>query len=338
MCTFPDKNNPNFWPEFVEMSPSTHPTIIKSKASNVITISGIDFPSINSETLKEYFIKVSASSSRDKIIFHCCNFEDFEALKLNVFFEFDGCSFSKDVKIESSIKPIKLERIEFNCSSVEFVGISNTVCQLHLNDCKFNSPVTVRNFNFEIEVPGHGSFPSFFSKLNFEKALTLLDVTFPKEMIFNSVVWPKEINANRDTFRQLKVCMEEQKNALQANIFHSLEMNEYRKELFAEGFFNFANWNDKLVFLFNWAISNFTLSWFRPLVLIFVVSAVFFMWSCGGDAFSQCGMNGYFHFMNPLNRTTEHYYAVYSIWFIHKVVLIVLSYHLIVAVKRKTKY
>jgi hypothetical protein len=336
-----DKTSSNFWSEFLQATEATHPMQVK-KASNMIRVSGVNFPSINTQTLEEYFIRGQSSSNSTlgfRVVFHCCTFEDFESSKLDIFLDFDGCTFSKDIIIESSGKPMTFERTKFNGKTSKFTGVNTDPCQAQFSECVFNSEVVLEGFYFlNIPLRGSGNIPSKFNQLNFKKTLTLKRVTFPKEMAFFGVSWPRKINADRDIFRQLKVCMEEQKNALQANVFHSLEMNEYRKELFSGERSSLSNWSDKFIFLLSWAISDFTLSWFRPLLLILITSVFFFMIACGVDAFNHCGFNGFFHFINPFNRTTDHYYSVYSVWFIHKIVLIILSYHLVVAVKRKTKY
>lgn len=336
-----DKTSSNFWIEFLQMTEVTHPTQMK-KASNMIRVSGVNFPSINTQALEEYFIRdqVSPNSNHGfRVVFHCCTFEDFESSQFDLFLDFDGCTFSKDLIIESRGKPLKFERTKFNGKTSKFKGVNADTCQAQFSECVFNSEVVLEGFYFSnIALTGFGNIPSKFNLLNFKNTLTLKRVTFPKDMEFFGVSWPRKINADRDVFRQLKVCMEEQRNALQANIFHSLEMNEYRKELFSGERSSLSNLSDKFIFLLSWVISNFTLSWFRPLLLILITSTFFFMMVCGVDAFSRCGFNGFFHFMNPFNRTADHYYSDYSVWFIHKIILIILSYHLVVAIKRKTKY
>jgi hypothetical protein len=333
-----DKTSSNYGSDFLQATEATHPTQVK-KASNMIRVSGFNFPSINTQTLEEYFIRDQSSSNSTfgfRVVFHCCTFEDFESSKLNIFLAFDGCTFSKDLIIESSGKPLKFERTKFNGKASKFIGVNTDTCQAQFSECVFNSEVVLEGFYFSnVALTGVGNIPSKFNLLKFKKTLTLKRVTFPKEMEFFGVSWPRKINADRDIYRQLKVCMDEQKNVLQANVFHSLEMDEYRKEL---SWTKIEDWQDLFVFTINKVISNNTLIWWLPLFWIFVVSYIFYSSICGLNAILTCGWNGFFHFMNPLNRSSEFYQSVYTTWFIHKVIMVVLVYHLVVALKRKTKF
>ncbi|RUM93138.1 MAG: hypothetical protein DSZ27_00930 [Thiomicrospira sp.] len=332
-----DKTSSGFWYEFEQATEQEYPTQIK-KASNLVRVSAINFPSINTQTIEEYFLyqdSVTHQGKRDRIVFHCCEFEDFEVLKINAAFEFEGCTFAKQLNIESNGKGLKFKHTKF-LSEANISGNSSSICQLQLNDCYFKESVCIKNFDFLRDKSNvRDFFSTRFHATKFAKSLVLENVTFQKELTFNSVVWPKKIIADRDIFRQLKVCMEEQKNILQANVFHSLEMDEYRKEL---SWTNVDDWQDLFVFTVNKVISNNTLSWWRPLFWIFVASYIFYGSICGFNAIKACGWNGFFHFMNPLNRSSELYHSVYTTWFIHKVIMVFLVYHLVVALKRKTKF
>ncbi len=81
------------------------------------------------------------------------------------------------------------------------------------------------------------------------------------------------IKAQKDTFRQLKFINDVQGNIIQANEFHSQELQEYKKELFHSGqsFFK-NNIQEKIVFFFNEKISNFSRSWFQPILWFFIIS------------------------------------------------------------------
>ena len=332
-----DKTSPSFWTEFSSATPSEFPTQFY-KAHKHFRIENLQFPSINTQTIKEYFLYDKSTAHKDRretLVFKCCHFEDFEALNIDATLVFEGCTFEKKVELTSSGKGVRFLHTSF-MGDVIIAGSGSRLCQLELIDCSFIKAVKLSNFDFTNEQSQvTGTFPSRFNLIKFKKSLLIIDVTFSKELVFNSVTWPKKIIANRDILRQLKVCMEEQKNVLQANVFHSLEMDEYRKEL---SWKRPEDWQDLLVFTLNKAISNNTLSWLRPLFLIMVVSYIFYSMVCGWDSIFTCGWNGFFSFMSPLNRTPELYQSVYALWFIHKVVMVVLVYHLVVALKRKTKF
>lgn len=103
--------------------------------------------------------------------------------------------------------------------------------------------------------------------------------------IFNRVEWSKNIVADRDTFRQLKLVNDLQGNNIQANKFYSLEMEEYKKELI-ETLENEAKHKniklwickirnmDYIVFKFSEIASDFSRSWVTPLKLLLYVNIV----------------------------------------------------------------
>lgn len=90
---------------------------------------------------------------------------------------------------------------------------------------------------------------------------------------FNSFEWGNIsiIQASRDTFRQLKYVLDEQKDYIQANNFFVMEMKKYKEEL--KNKLN-VYWQDKFVFFLNEKISDFGRSWFLS-VLWFVFISLF---------------------------------------------------------------
>lgn len=88
---------------------------------------------------------------------------------------------------------------------------------------------------------------------------------------FNSFEWGNIsiINASRDTFRQLKYVLDEQKDYIQANNFFVMEMKKYKEELKNK---SNAYWQDKFVFFLNEKISDFGRSWFLSVLWFLFIS------------------------------------------------------------------
>lgn len=95
--------------------------------------------------------------------------------------------------------------------------------------------------------------------------------SFLKTM-FNNINWGRitedRFRASRDVYRQLKYVLEQQGNIIEANRFYSLEMKEYKKELEAKPL-SFDSWQDKVIFFMHEKVSNFSASWFLPILWFF---------------------------------------------------------------------
>jgi hypothetical protein len=83
----------------------------------------------------------------------------------------------------------------------------------------------------------------------------------------------KYISETRDLYRQLKLAHDNQKDYLTANQFYALEMRAYEKQLKEEGWTK-DNWQDRIVFTLHKWISNFGLSYGRPLVGLLGLTAI----------------------------------------------------------------
>ncbi len=91
--------------------------------------------------------------------------------------------------------------------------------------------------------------------------------------IFNGVNWGENLGyrlekATRDTLRQLKHVNDLQGNIIDANVFYSLEMNEYfwQKKSISQG----------LVFSFGKLVSNFSQNWMLPFFWYFAIGLFFY--------------------------------------------------------------
>lgn len=180
---------------------------------------------------------------------------------------------------------------------------------------------------------------SWFDVYFTNSTLTISKSNIYKDASFKYIKWPVygEFNSDREIFRQFKVCMDESKNTIHEVYFHSLEMDAYRKELIEQGWTR-HNWQDQCVFYANKYVSNFSQSWALPVLWIIAISIVSYSYVCGVTALIDCGLDSFFHFINPFNRASEHYMTEYSIWFLHKLLMVFFSYHLVVSLRRKTKF
>lgn len=92
----------------------------------------------------------------------------------------------------------------------------------------------------------------------------------------NSFQWGNisKINAPKEMFRQLKYVNDSQGNYIEANNFYVMEMKKHHNEIKAKKWLS-PYWQDKLIFHLNEKISDFSRSWFLPLIWFMVVSVMF---------------------------------------------------------------
>jgi hypothetical protein len=69
----------------------------------------------------------------------------------------------------------------------------------------------------------------------------------------------------------LKLALDSQKDYINANKFYALEMRAYEKQLKEEGCTK-DNWQDRIVFTFHKWISNFGISYIRPLIILMLIT------------------------------------------------------------------
>lgn len=175
------------------------------------------------------------------------------------------------------------------------------------------------------------------------------------DVLFNNVKWGniQRVKGNRDVFRQLKKYNDDQGNYIDASGFHAMEMKMHHiEDLKGWSGINPFDWQilqDKLTFLVNRVVSNFSRSWFRPLLWFVFIGVVFHAWfsyQIGKfyivtDLYYQCYLdyfNDLLRFVNPFEREAdEDFQDGYYIWFLHKVFSGFVIYHFIVALRRQTK-
>ena len=329
---FNASNPDEFWEELTQLIAERNNEYIVSIAANVISVKNIKFPAIDVDKINSYLFPPNSVNMDRKIVFENCIFGDtveWDTTKRINEIKLDGCIFKHNVLI--SLRPIKTLYIN-KCIFEE---------KLEFNDIIVSKQDKLFIFQYS-EVRGtlkitdsYLEYAEFYN-LTLQNASIEISNTILTGLKCNNVNWGDKFNCNRDTCRQLKVVMEQHKNYIDANYFHSLELDEYRKELFSTAFFN--KFEDKLLFGFNWAVSNFSTSWLRPLILLIVFSLITYCILCCMKCISPCNINGFFEFFNPLSKAAStEYKNIYWIWFLHKVISGFFLYHFIIAMKRSTR-
>ena len=304
----------------------------------------IEFPKIDTNIL----ISNLANENSENVGFKDCLFEHLESdlrqsssyhskgNQANLYLSFVHCLFHKAV----ILKDISVVKFTHKCEFYKEVVITSCINRdttLLLSNASFKDALVLDGISFRKSTeifPTDGGFINVDLK---EATLTVKNTLFTRDNDFDGIVWPKarNIKADRCTLRQLKVFMENSRNVIQANIFHSLEMDAYRKELELESWSE--RFEDKLFFKINRWLSNFSLSWFLPLLWIVSASVGFY------SLYSYCSfehlwnVNSLFQFSNILSKG-EVFLEHYWLWALHKILMIPLLYLMVVALKRKTKY
>lgn len=326
---FDYNNEDNFWEDIASFTVKDNNEYLKSKASNVVSLSNIIFSMLDGDVLKENFFVGNNSGTKRLVFENCIFYEDVDFSKYSVLKElkFTNCKFRK--KTNLSLRPLHKLTID-NCQFNDELIFDNVIVEdknrlFLIKNSSIDKILDIDNCYFE--------YAQFYN-------INLLDATLKISdsnligMKCNNIKWSKKYDCNRDTFRQLKVVMENHKNFIDANFFHSLELNEYRKEL--------SNSNDKLeekiLFNFNWLVSEFSISWFRPIILLILFSVLLYCILCYNNLITECSVNDFFKFFNPLSRTSSDYNNIYWIWFSHKILSGFLIYHFIVSLKRYTRF
>lgn len=276
------------------------------------------------------------SSKQRAIKFLNCIFNGVDLSEVDFHLEFIDCEFKESIQLET-IHVIKMSDCAFK-SSVRLRGLHEVLSQLELNKVTFFEKVKIENYmlrDIEDRPLNTGIIKSVFRNVVFCKELTLDDVFFPMDIVYEGVSLPKNIVSDRATLKRLKGVMEHQHNYIDAAFFHSLELNEYRKEL------NNKTWKeafeDKILFGVNWYASKFSLSWGIPLYWIVILSMTFYGAAMCCDTEIAFSWNTFAQFMNPFSWNSKEFGSVYAIWFLHKIFVVPLVYLMVVALKRKTK-
>lgn len=120
---------------------------------------------------------------------------------------------------------------------------------------------------------------TYFNDFNIEECDTVkIEKTSFIDAHLNSFKWGNisRLDAPKDMFRQLKFVNDKQGNFIEANNFYVMEMKKHNDEL--KGKYEekpWIFWQDKFIFWINENISDFSKSWFLPLIWFVMIGILF---------------------------------------------------------------
>lgn len=330
---FSYKNHDNFWEEFSKLTLQNNKKYKNDNSANSANYSNIEFPK---STGKDFFKEIGTTPN--SVTFNNCIFGDTLDLDWTQNISnitFNDCIFTGNVSINGkNTKMISMDTCTFNANFIlKEYKVRDSSTRFHVNNITFNSLFELKNCSLNTADP---RYTTKFTNIDFQKAHVKIINTSLIGTVFNNIKWAKEFESTRDTFRQLKFLMIEQHSYIDSNLFHSLELNEYKKDLFKTKWNE--NFEDKVVFVINDYTSSFSRSWLLPLFWLITISIIMYTSLYHFQGREVCSFNDFMHFFNPLSRRVdEKFEDYYGTWFSHKIIAGFLVYQMIVALKRKTK-
>lgn len=187
---------------------------------------------------------------------------------------------------------------------------------------------------------------SNFRDTKFKSGLSFSKANFKQEPNFLNTKINTE-DTDRETFRIIKQSFDDVGNKLEANKFFAEEMIAYSKELLRKN----GNYSEKFVFFTNYLVSNFGKSYVKPLVLLIILLFLYIglyefyrVWYQSGiyhlpEPLSNIsnGLNNSAKSFLPFSRFIQERKDFEFISLIFYVLFAVLTWQIIVAVKRHTQ-
>ena len=257
----------------------------------------INYILIQDKEYNTYFQKIEIDSNKEIKTLLIDNIHIWELVLENINNNFESFEIRNCIINKLVIRNSNLWKAVFNWVTIKKLEIQNAT----LNDCIFNW-------------------------VDFKKY----------ELLNESKVSPKIM---KDNYRQLKHVMDKNANYTEANIFFGLEIYYYYKSL---KWYNF----NKIILLIQWLISYFWNSWILAIIWIIVYWLLITNWSWDVYFYDYISLlnhnninfyNSFFTNINPFNKSLFTSSNI-TLWlFFNKMVLIILYYQLIIALKRTTK-
>lgn len=217
------------------------------------------------------------------------------------------------------------------CKNLDIENISQDAKQIQLYYIEVLEKFTLERVDFK---------NTYFNDFDISKARKKISKTSFIDAHLNDIKWGDitTIDANQSTFRQLKFVNDSQGSYIEANDFYMMEMKKYKQSLKdKKGFLQ-----EKFIFWLSKNISNFGQNWVMPLVLI-VLSNASFYYIARIHQFCilkiedlKCTIDSFVIFVG-FKLPKEEFCGVLEWWLINKIVVGILFYYLIIALKRKTK-
>jgi hypothetical protein len=263
-CTFLDnvkiKNLSSNTIKFSNCLFNSQHIVIENNLDNFI------FENLNNESDK-LFIEIKNSTIANCKIYNIVN----DKCNLNI----SSCSINKFKFLKSRIKEFSFYNINLNENSTllleDIIANKYTLEKVSQksNYLQFNNIQILNNLKFN-KIEFNNAYFNNFDIKNIKNKVEIEKTSFLGAK-FNSFEWGNIsiIKANKDTFRQLKYVLDEQKDYIQANNFFIMEMKKYREELKEK---SNVYWQDKFLFFLNEKISDFGRSWFLSILWFIFIS------------------------------------------------------------------
>jgi uncharacterized protein YjbI with pentapeptide repeats len=282
------------------------------------------------EDQEEYICKIPSFIVEDTTFEHNFKLHNCEIDLVNI----NNTDFEKNADFFKS-KFLQSKPIEFK--SINFRGLAL------FGDCEFKDKLLLEYVTFEKL--------SHFREATFENGLDLEKSNIEKEMNFYGA---KELNSNKskkatsqETYRIIKYNFQKVGNIIEANRYHSLELEKRKNFLDTKKDIYFYDW---LMFQLNWMTSRFSTNWARVVCWICAVGAltIFFNYfTIFKDLFFHPNhfkidyiskaFNAFFKYISIFNVDKSFYNSNPMLFFLNKVALGYLYYQFIVAVRKDTK-
>jgi len=317
----------------------------------------IDFIGSNSKDRTYFYSDIVIFRTNTSMIFQQCEvgnllIEDSEFIeKLEI----------KDVSIKNKLSIIGIDKCDllkinnldchegskvlFENSALDklfFTKISQDVKYMQFNNVWVEDKFSCEKVEFK---------NTYFNDFYIENAKKFISKTSFIDAHLNDVNWGdvSSISANEATFRQLKFVNDSQGSHLIANQFYAMEMLKYKTSVDQTSWKD--NWQEKIVFWFNYNISNFGQSYIKPFWLIVITLEIQSLLDCSyksGGLFSENGflsnyyvekfinfLNGLASILMPVSKFLQEGREAISLLFL--IILSILFWHLVIALKRHTK-
>jgi len=260
--------------------------------------------------------------------------------------EFKGVDFIKEskctIKDINIIKNFQLSSVDFledtkvlfehiKCKNLDMENISQDAKQIQLYYIEVLKEFTLEKVDFK---------NTYFNDFDISKAKKVISKTSFIDAHLNDINWGdiSSIDANQSTFRQLKFVNDSQGSYIEANDFYMMEMTKYKESLKDKDGVS----QERFIFWLSKYISNFGQNWMIPLALIFL-SNILFHYIARIHQFCilkienlKCTIDSFVIFVG-FKLPKEEFCGVLEWWLINKIVVGILFYYLIIALKRKTK-
>lgn len=249
----------------------------------------------------------------------------------------EACSFLDKFKLHNTIvKEVEILDVNFEKNAdfykTQFQKGINTN-EIYFNSIVFSGMALFGYTKFfEKIIFEYTTFekPSNFVKAIFLKGFDLENINSKEEINFYGIEILDKTTTSQETYRIIKNQFEKLNNKIEANKYHTLEMEQHRKDIWNKDYITFKLLSDGIVSFFHWASSNHSSNWILALFWIFMVSLIT-SWSL-----DSVTVDNVFKYINILSKI-EDFNCSYIAMTLNKVSLGYLYYQFLTAVRKDTR-